>query len=876
MKLKEKFMRKLMLVIAGFTCFIAIILCFVVVSTSHNMRENVTDVYEHPYSTASGAWEMRSRLLDMKQFAVLFLTDPTNNEEDLLELFQHRYDLQDATIQEIRKSYSGPKTDLDALQAAMDNLKTNQNAAVEEIFKRISEGEEISDSEMALLFEENVYPYYDALNERISVILTFADAKILELESQASTTAVISIVSVIVFSVMIIVFALYLVKLENKRHQSDIDYREKIFDLLSNHVDDVIMIHDIAKQEFEYISPNIDRILGISAEDFVGPQVMRPHILEEDLEKFDALVDINLDAPTPQTERVVRYRKDGTDQYIWLSIKVIPLKKEDVVDRYIVTLSDQSENMSVQFTLREALAVAQNANNAKKSFLSRMSHEIRTPMNAIIGMTTIAAAYIGDQKRVEDCLTKITLSSKHLLSLINDVLDMSKIEEDKLVKAHERFEFQDLVESITSIIYSQTASKDLNFEVLIDCSEEVLIGDSVRVSQILLNLLSNAVKFTPTGGSVRFEIRESKRKSGSVPIRFTVSDTGIGMSEEFLKKLYDPFEQEEAGASGRGGTGLGMPITKNLVALLGGTIEVKSEKGKGTKFTVELPFDLPEDKKSERGESEIRDLNVLVVDDDKDTCIHADILLKKMGVKSSWVLSGAEAIPLVLNAHETGNDYDVCIIDWKMPEMDGIETTRQIRKIVGSEALIIILSAYDWSSIEKEAREAGANAFISKPMFAFTLYNTLVSVSDKNKIAETATPKSSEYCFKGKRILLAEDNELNTEIAVEILKMTEVEVDCAENGKVALDRYLAADAHFYDMILMDIQMPIMNGYEAAKAIRESGREDAKSIPIFAMTANAFNEDVIAATQSGMNGHIAKPIDVDVLYKILNVNLNKKP
>lgn len=876
MKLKEKFMRKLMLVIAGFTCFIAIILCFVVVSTSHNMRENVTDVYEHPYSTASGAWEMRSRLLDMKQFAVLFLTDPTNNEEDLLELFQHRYDLQDATIQEIRKSYSGPKTDLDALQAAMDNLKTNQNAAVEEIFKRISEGEEISDSEMALLFEENVYPYYDALNERISVILTFADAKILELESQASTTAVISIVSVIVFSVMIIVFALYLVKLENKRHQSDVDYREKIFDLLSNHVDDVIMIHDIAKQEFEYISPNIDRILGISAEDFVGPQVMRPHILEEDLEKFDALVDINLDAPAPQTERVVRYRKDGTDQYIWLSIKVIPLKKEDVVDRYIVTLSDQSENMSVQFTLREALAVAQNANNAKKSFLSRMSHEIRTPMNAIIGMTTIAAAYIGDQKRVEDCLTKITLSSKHLLSLINDVLDMSKIEEDKLVKAHERFEFQDLVESITSIIYSQTASKDLNFEVLIDCSEEVLIGDSVRVSQILLNLLSNAVKFTPTGGSVRFEIRESKRKSGSVPIRFTVSDTGIGMSEEFLKKLYDPFEQEEAGASGRGGTGLGMPITKNLVALLGGTIEVKSEKGKGTKFTVELPFDLPEEKKSERGESEIRDLNVLVVDDDKDTCIHADILLKKMGVRSSWVLSGAEAIPLVLNAHETGNDYDVCIIDWKMPEMDGIETTRQIRKIVGSEALIIILSAYDWSSIEKEAREAGANAFISKPMFAFTLYNTLVSVSDKNKIAETATPKSSEYCFKGKRILLAEDNELNTEIAVEILKMTEVEVDCAENGKVALDRYLAADAHFYDMILMDIQMPIMNGYEAAKAIRESGREDAKSIPIFAMTANAFNEDVIAATQSGMNGHIAKPIDVDVLYKILNVNLNKKP
>lgn len=873
MKIKEKLMYRLMAAIAILTCVVAIVMCSIVIATSQKMRKNVTAVYEHPYSTSSAAWEMRSRLLDMKQFAILFITDPTNDKATLLELFDGRYSTQENTIEEIRGFYSGPESDVDALLGAMKDLETNQNAAVEVIFERVDNDEDgVLDSEIAAYFEETVYPYYDAVNDSISVIIEFADGRIIELEKQAADASITSIVCVAVFSVMIIIFAMYFIHLERKRHQSDVDYREKIFDLLSRNVDDVFIIHDISRSVSEYISPNIERILGIAVEEFDSMEVLRPRILDEDMDKFEELVNLNSENLTSQKERILRYRKSENNT-IWLSVKVYPLKKDDVVDRYIITISDQTENMDVQNTLREALAVAQNANNAKKTFLSRMSHEIRTPMNAIIGMTTIAAAYIHDKARVEDCLTKITFSSKHLLSLINDVLDMSKIEEEKLIMAREPFELKALLESVTAIIYSQCEARELSFEeVLVDTTENILIGDSVRVSQILLNILSNAVKFTPQGGKIRLEIREKNNVGDSLRLRFTIADTGIGMSEDFLKRLYDPFEQEGIETYSIGGTGLGMPITKNLVVLLGGTIDVKSVQGEGTVFTVEIPFDLPKERNPDDRKYELKDLNVLVVDDDKDSCIHADILLKKMGVNSSWVLSGADAIPLVKKAHEAEEDYDVCIIDWKMPGMDGVEATRQIRKIVGPDTLIIIISAYDWGAIEAEARLAGANAFISKPMFESTLYSTLISVTDKSKTLVNTAPTHTKYNFKGKRILLAEDNELNTEIAVEILKMTEATVDCAENGREAVNMYLSAEQR-YDLILMDIQMPIMNGYEATRAIRESGKPDANTITIFAMTANAFSEDVDAALKHGMNGHIAKPVDIEVLYRMMSLNFN---
>lgn len=522
-----------------------------------------------------------------------------------------------------------------------------------------------------------------------------------------------------------------------------------------------------------------------------------------------------------------------------------------------------------QKILQDALLVAQKANDAKRDFLSRMSHEIRTPMNAIIGMSAIAFNYLDDKKRTADCLSKITFSSKHLLMLLNDVLDMSKIENGKLNIRQELFDLKNLVTSLADINYGLATAKGLSFEIVISgFKDELLLGDSMRVNQILLNLLSNAIKFTPKGGSVKLEIRMLRSASDKIWLRFIVKDSGIGMKKEFLEHLYEPFEQADNGIARKyGGTGLGMAITKNLVAIMDGTIEVESQEGAGTTFMVDLPFGVSKvDKKTA---AEIEEMRVLVVDDDNDTCEHAAVLLKGMGVNVDWALNGFEAIEKVRSACEDdGRCYDVCFIDWCMPELDGIETARRMRRYVGPDVLIIIISAYDWSGIEEQAKAAGVNAFIAKPFFASNLYNTLLTVSRKPELGFSAVGNKETYDFGGKKVLLVEDNELNMEIASELLKFVNLQVEHAENGKVAVDIFRNSKEKEYALIFMDIQMPLMNGYDAARCIRSSEHPAAGTIPIIAMTANAFNDDVQAAFDAGMNGHLAKPIDVEVLYKTI--------
>lgn len=522
-----------------------------------------------------------------------------------------------------------------------------------------------------------------------------------------------------------------------------------------------------------------------------------------------------------------------------------------------------------QKILQDALLVAQKANDAKRDFLSRMSHEIRTPMNAIIGMSAIAFNYLDDKKRTADCLSKITFSSKHLLMLLNDVLDMSKIENGKLNIRQELFDLKNLVTSLADINYGLATAKGLSFEIVISgFKDELLLGDSMRVNQILLNLLSNAIKFTPKGGSVRLEIRMLRSASDKIWLRFIVKDSGIGMKKEFLEHLYEPFEQADNGIARKyGGTGLGMAITKNLVAIMDGTIEVESQEGAGTTFMVDLPFGVSKvDKKTA---AEMEEMRVLVVDDDNDTCEHAVVLLKGMGVNVDWALNGFEAIEKVRSACEDdGHCYDVCFIDWCMPELDGIETARRMRRYVGPDVLIIIISAYDWSGIEEQAKAAGVNAFIDKPFFASNLYNTLLTVSRKPELGFSAVGNKETYDFGGKKVLLVEDNELNMEIASELLKFVNLQVEHAENGKVAVDIFRNSKEKEYALIFMDIQMPLMNGYDAARCIRSSEHPAAGTIPIIAMTANAFNDDVQAAFDAGMNGHLAKPIDVEVLYKTI--------
>ena len=596
---------------------------------------------------------------------------------------------------------------------------------------------------------------------------------------------------------------------------------------------------------------------------------------DKEIEPIRVKTDIAIQKVIDSADRRVLIIQESTDEkaeaaifyavVIGLLMIVIVIYAYKLRNEYLIN----DELKRQQKILQDALLVAQKANDAKRDFLSRMSHEIRTPMNAIIGMSAVAFNYLDDKKRTADCLSKITFSSKHLLMLLNDVLDMSKIENGKLNIRQELFDLKNLVTSLADINYGIATAKGLAFEIVISgFKDELLLGDSMRVNQILLNLLSNAIKFTPKGGSVRLEIRMLRSASGKIWLRFIVKDSGIGMKKEFLEHLYEPFEQADNGIARKyGGTGLGMAITKNLVAIMDGTIEVESQEGAGTTFMVDLPFGVSKvDKKTA---AEMEEMRVLVVDDDNDTCEHAAVLLKGMGVNVDWALNGFEAIEKVRSACEDdGRCYDVCFIDWCMPELDGIETARRMRRYVGPDVLIIIISAYDWSGIEEQAKAAGVNAFIAKPFFASNLYNTLLTVSRKPELGFSAVGNKETYDFGGKKVLLVEDNELNMEIASELLKFVNLQVEHAENGKVAVDIFRNSKETEYALIFMDIQMPLMNGYDAARCIRSSEHPAAGTIPIIAMTANAFNDDVQAAFDAGMNGHLAKPIDVEVLYKTI--------
>ena len=596
---------------------------------------------------------------------------------------------------------------------------------------------------------------------------------------------------------------------------------------------------------------------------------------DKEIEPIRVKTDIAIQKVIDSADRRVLIIQESTEEkaeaailyaaVIGLLMIVIVIYAYKLRNEYLIN----DELKRQQKILQDALLVAQKANDAKRDFLSRMSHEIRTPMNAIIGMSAIAFNYLDDKKRTADCLSKITFSSKHLLMLLNDVLDMSKIENGKLNIRQELFDLKNLVTSLADINYGLATAKGLSFEIVISgFKDELLLGDSMRVNQILLNLLSNAIKFTPKGGSVRLEIRMLRSASDKIWLRFIVKDSGIGMKKEFLEHLYEPFEQADNGIARKyGGTGLGMAITKNLVAIMDGTIEVESQEGAGTTFMVDLPFGVSKvDKKTA---AEMEEMRVLVVDDDNDTCEHAAVLLKGMGVNVDWALNGFEAIEKVRSACEDdGRCYDVCFIDWCMPELDGIETARRMRRYVGPDVLIIIISAYDWSGIEEQAKAAGVNAFIAKPFFASNLYNTLLTVSRKPELGFSAVGNKETYDFGGKKVLLVEDNELNMEIASELLKFVNLQVEHAENGKVAVDIFRNSKEKEYALIFMDIQMPLMNGYDAARCIRSSEHPAAGTIPIIAMTANAFNDDVQAAFDAGMNGHLAKPIDVEVLYKTI--------
>lgn len=517
--------------------------------------------------------------------------------------------------------------------------------------------------------------------------------------------------------------------------------------------------------------------------------------------------------------------------------------------------------------LAEAVRQADTASHAKSVFLARMSHEIRTPMNAIIGLTTIAQNHKGNAEKMGEYLEKITTSSKILLNIINDVLDMSAIESEKLQIANAPFDFRGLLSGISTMYYTQCKSKGVKFDLILSkVSEETLVGDALRTNQILLNLMSNAFKFTPEGGSIKLLVTQSMIRNDTVYMRFEVSDTGIGMAEEMKNRIFQPFEQESAvTAMKHGGSGLGLSITKNLVDMMQGSIKVESKKDAGTTFTVDLPFGLTKEA-TDFDTDKFKSIRALVVDDDADTREYTSAVLSRIGIEHNAVNSGEEAVERLTMEHEKGCGYDICFVDWIMPGIDGIGVTRKIRELFDENTIIIIVSAYDLSEIENEAREAGANLFITKPMFQSTVFNLLMNLSGGKYKKLTAEP--TDYDFTGYRVLLAEDNEMNMEIAVELLALVKLKVDCAENGKEAVELFEKSEPGTYAAILLDIQMPVMDGHEAAETIRKSSHPQAKTIPVYAITANAFTEDISAAIAAGMDGYIAKPIDSRILYSTL--------
>ena len=655
-----------------------------------------------------------------------------------------------------------------------------------------------------------------------------------------------------------------------RRKNTEISYRDELFKKLSLNVDDVFLMLDAETAKVDYVSPNIERLLGIPWKE-----------VRQDARVLAAL------HPKDSPDRDKNYlegllsgqQREWDDEYVhletgerrWFHIVAMGSEVEGRT-KHILVMSDRTADKQVNQALSDAVAAAETANRAKSTFLSNMSHDIRTPMNAIIGFTTLALSNIDDTDRVKDYLGKTLASSNHLLSLINDVLDMSRIESGKLHLEEVEVNLSNVLHDLKTIVSGQIYAKQLEFYMdAMDVTDEDVYCDKTRLNQILLNLLSNAIKFTPAGGTVSVRVRQlAGQVRGCGQYEFRIKDNGIGMSPEFAQKIFEPFERERTSTVSRiQGTGLGMAITKNIVDMMGGTIEVQTAQGKGSEFIIRVPLRVQAEHHPVEKITELEGLKALVVDDDFNTCDSVTKMLVKVGMRAEWTLSGKEAVLRARQSIEMSDVYHAYIIDWRLPDMNGIEVTRQIRSL-HDDTPIIILTAYDWSDIEVEAKAAGVTAFCSKPMFMSDLRETLMSaLGQKLTDASQELLPEEDADFKDRHILLVEDNELNREIAQEILREYGFRVDTAENGAVAVEKVCTAAPGSYDLVLMDVQMPVMDGYTATRKIRALDDPARAKIPILAMTANAFDEDRCNALESGMNGFLSKPIVISDLVQELH-------
>ena len=733
-----------------------------------------------------------------------------------------------------------------------------------------------TDAMLLNLDGRNYYLVYEKSDIQDWMFLGLVQADIVNASMNRLQRSTIIFVSAIVFCIAALFISLIIQKNRTnlRRKDTEILYRDELFQKLSMNVDDVFLMLDAKTYQADYVSPNAEKLLGITVEqirkDICILGKLHPEEQEDPEKNYMEKIQVH-----EQREWDFEYVHLKTGEKRWFH-NIVMGSQVNGKRKYILVMSDRTSDWKMNQALSEAVHAAETANQAKSTFLSNMSHDIRTPMNAIIGFTTLAVSNIDDKKRVRDYLGKILSSSNHLLSLINDILDMSRIESGKIHLEETEVSLSDVLHDLKTIISGQIHAKQLELYMdAMDVTNEDVYCDKTRLNQVLLNLLSNAVKFTPAGGTVSVRIRQYPGTvKGSELYEIRVKDNGIGMSQEFVQKIFSPFERERTSTVSRiQGTGLGMAITKNIVNMMGGTIEVLTEQGKGTEFIVRLPFRIQSKHQRIEKIAELEGLRALVVDDDFNTCDSVTKMLVKVGMRSEWTLSGKEAVLRARQSMEMGDAFHAYIIDWRLPDMNGIEVTRQIRSL-GDDTPIIILTAYDWSDIEVEARAAGVTAFCAKPMFMSDIRDTLMTaIGQKQAEAETAILPTAGSDFRGKCILLVEDNELNSEIAAEILNEYGFLVDTAENGAEAVEKVKNSKPGNYDLVLMDVQMPVMNGYEATKQIRALDNPALAGITILAMTANAFDEDKKKALECGMDGFLSKPIVIEELISILQKNLD---
>ena len=756
------------------------------------------------------------------------------------------------------------------LLAAMQERSPLTSEDIQTLSDDFSQGR--SGSRLVTLDGTRYYMTYQSAHILDWTIVGLVPAAVVNAGMNALQSSTIVMVSMIVLGISALALALVHRKSSVKLRRKDMEilYRDELFMKLSMNVDDVFLMLDAQTDRADYVSPNVEKLLGITAEQIQEDVHVlgKLHPQESAEQTMNYLTEF---AVNEQREWDFEYIHQKTGEHRWFHVIAMGSNVEGRT-KYILVMSDRTADKKINQALSEAVRAAETANRAKSTFLSNMSHDIRTPMNAIIGFTTLAVSNMDDKERVQDYLSKILASGNHLLSLINDILDMSRIESGKIHLEETETNLSDVLHDLKTIVSGQIHAKQLELYMdAMDVTDEDVYCDKTRLNQVLLNLLSNAIKFTPAGGTVSVRLRQlpgTRKDREQYEIR--VKDNGIGMSPEFAKKIFDPFERERSSTVSRiQGTGLGMAITKNIVDMMGGTIEIRTEPDKGTEFIIRVALRVqPEHHRAERI-AELEGLKALVVDDDFNTCDSVTKMLVRVGMRSEWTLSGKEAVLRARQSMDLGDAFHAYNIDWCLPDMNGVEVTRQIRSL-GDGTPIIILTAYDWADIEAEAKAAGVTAFCSKPMFMSDLRETLLTAlgQSQTETDDSVLPGGSPD-FRGKHILLAEDNELNREIAVEILSKYGFMVDTAENGVEAVKKIEESKPGDYDLVLMDVQMPLMDGGEAARQIRALPDPALAKIPILAMTANAFEEDRKSALECGMNGFLSKPINIEELIAALS-------